>query len=672
MSIPRTAQLWTLVLVFAVSIAAPGWGAEAKLPWAAAGLTERQAAAHLLDRFAYGPRPGEIDRVVDKGLEAWLEEQLQGSVDDSEFLARVAMLDIWSMSSEEILKTFPSRPRVRREAQQAGVLSADAPLPGPPPEGQSAPSAERREQSRKMQEFSREKGYRNQRELLGQLMAHKLFQAVYSQRQLEAVLTDFWFNHFNVSMTDNQSRVHLLAYERDAISPGVLGSFHELLVETAAHPAMLTYLDNTQSTAKEGVRTTAEMKMAELGQPRGNGRRGFGSRPGGMQRPQQNSRPRGLNENFARELMELHTLGVNGGYTQEDVIEVARAFTGWSVLPQGPQGARARAQMERMQAMGMVGFTIRDAFIFRADAHDAEPKKVLGKKLPAGRGIEDGLEVLELLASRPETAGHLSHKLAVRFVSDEPPATLEKRLAETFLSSGGNIGAVLRTLAYAPEFWADEARHQKIKSPFEVAVSAVRALGAEVTDPGDLVEWVSRMGEPLYAYQAPTGYPDRVDAWVNTGSLLTRMNFGLNLATGRVLGVEHDLAALNRNREPASLEDALATYAALLMPERDLEATLERLQPMVSDPEVLNRLTEAAPDEGADTPAPRRRYGQLRTPQMEADNEMMAEMRAGGPDAQQAQRRMRRRMREMAALEPPSPLANVVGVILGSPEFQRQ
>ena len=570
------------------------------------------------------------------------------------------------MSSEEILRTFPLPPIVRREAQEAGVLSADALPPGPQQERQIAA------QNRKLREFYQERGYRRQQELVGQLMAHKVLQAVYSQRQLEAVLTDFWFNHFNVSMTDNQSRARLLSYERDAIGPGVLGSFGKLLVETAAHPAMLLYLDNAQSTSNDGVRTTADMRMAELGRSAGSGGRGRGAGPGRRARRQQDNRPRGLNENFARELLELHTLGVDGGYTQDDVVEVARAFSGWAVLPVGREGNRARQRLQREPAAGRLGFVVRDSFLFRADAHDAEPKKVLGKELPGGRGIEDELEVLELLARHPSTAAHVSHKLAVRFVSDQVAPALEERLAETFLATNGDIKSVLRTLAYSPEFWAPDARHQKIKSPFELAVSAVRALGADVTDPGDLVEWVSRMGEPLYAYQAPTGYPDRAESWVNTGSLLTRMNFGLSLATGRVLGIEHDLAALNQYREPASLEDALATYTGLLMPERDLEETLEQLRPMVRDPEVLQGLADTAPVDGVDVPAPRRRYGQLSTPEAQAESEMASEMQNGGLETEVARRRMRQRMREMAASVPPSPLANVVGLILGSPEFQRQ
>ena len=666
MSLARNTRLSVLVLVLAIATIRTGLSATTELPWVAAGLIERQAAAHLLDRFAYGPKPGDIDRVVAKGLEVWLEEQLEGTVDDSQFLSQIAVLDTWGMSSEEILRTFPLPPIVRREAQEAGVLSADALPPGPQQERQIAA------QNRKLREFYQERGYRRQQELVGQLMAHKVLQAVYSQRQLEAVLTDFWFNHFNVSMTDNQSRARLLSYERDAIGPGVLGSFGKLLVETAAHPAMLLYLDNAQSTSNDGVRTTADMRMAELGRSAGSGGRGRGAGPGRRARRQQDNRPRGLNENFARELLELHTLGGDGGYTQDDVVEVARAFSGWAVLPVGREGNRARQRLQREPAAGRLGFVVRDSFLFRADAHDAEPKKVLGKELPGGRGIEDGLEVLELLARHPSTAAHVSHKLAVRFVSDQVAPALEERLAETFLATDGDIKSVLRTLAYSPEFWAPDARHQKIKSPFELAVSAVRALGADVTDPGDLVEWVSRMGEPLYAYQAPTGYPDRAESWVNTGSLLTRMNFGLSLATGRVLGIEHDLAALNQYREPASLEDALATYTGLLMPERDLEETLEQLRPMVRDPEVLQGLADTAPVDGVDVPAPRRRYGQLSTPEAQAESEMASEMQNGGLETEVARRRMRQRMREMAASVPPSPLANVVGLILGSPEFQRQ
>ena len=216
---------------------------------------------------------------------------------------------------------------------------------------------------------------------------------------------------------------------------------------------------------------------------------------------------------------------------------------------------------------------------------------------------------------------------------------------------------MIRTLAYSPEFWAQEARGQKIKSPFELAVSAVRALGASVVDPADLIDWVSRMGQPLYTYQAPTGYPDLALSWVNTGSLLTRMNFGLGLATGRVMGVELDLAALNDDREPESLSEALEVYAGLLLPERELTSTLEQLYPVIHDPKLGERVAEAAPEEGSAPPRARGRYGQLRPPE---DFPMLAG------------RRRREALRELASSTLPSPLANVVGVILGSPEFQRR
>jgi uncharacterized protein (DUF1800 family) len=694
-SMTRSAR--TLVVLVALMLAlasgavaraaASDAAAPRRLPWAVAGWTERQAAAHLLDRFAFGPRPGDVDRVVSMGLESWLEAQLGGAIPDARFEENAGSLDAWTMPASDITRTFPPYSVLRRDAMRAGLIDRGGvpPAPGDPP-GKGGDS----ERRAAIIQLYRERGYRSERELIGQLLAHKLLQAIYSEKQLEAVLVDFWFNHFNVSLTDNRARLHLLSFERDAIAPGVLGKFDDLVSEVAAHPAMLLYLDNAQSTANPGAATTLDRRMAELdggGMRRASGR-GMRGAPTSIdaQRPQQPNRPRGLNENYARELLELHTLGVDGGYTQDDVIAVARAFTGWTVLPPGDFGDQARQRMRRSGGAGRMGgagpmrFVERDGgFFFRADAHDAEAKTVLGKKLPAGRGIEDGRDVLAMLAHHPSTARHLATKIAARFVADEPPPALVDRLAQTFLSTGGDLRDVMRALAYSPEFWSRDTRGSKIKSPFEVAVSAARALAAEVTVPRlsplmdvqrprpigspGLLEWINRMGQPLYAYQAPTGFPDRAEAWVSTGSLLTRMNFGLQLATGRVTGVTVDLGALNGGREPESPEDALAVYAALVLPERESKSTVDRLAPLVRDPEVGGRVERAA----AEVTVPRPPGSDSMT---EADAESMADAEAPFDDEIESEQPA---VRAVAAA-PPAEMGveNVVGLILGSPEFQRR
>lgn len=637
-------------------------GGASEAPWKEAGLDSRQAAAHLLNRFTFGPRPGDIERVVEMGIDAWLDEQLRGDLPEPRLEAKLAPLKALRLPSREISETYPNPGRLLVMAQRQGLLSPeDAPTAG-------GSLREQQRTRRTLMKASRELGYRPQRELLGQLFAQKVLRAVHSPNQLEEVLTDFWFNHFNVAMSDNQARGYLVSYERDALRPHVLGDFRTLLGATARHPAMLLYLDNAQSGADRDRATTIDgirRRRGGFGPPRrGPGRlnarrRGgeSGARPRGRQQGRQ---PVGLNENYARELLELHTLGVDGGYGQEDVVEVARAFTGWAVLPPNldPRAQDRIRWLRSIQDRGGMGFVIDGEFLFRADVHDAEKKSVLGKTLPAGRGIEDGEDVLDLLAGHPSTARHLARKLAVRFVCDEPPAELVKRLASSFERTGGDLSAVIRTLVRSPEFWSPESRRQKIKSPFEVAVSAVRALDADVESPAALVEWISRMGQPLYNYQAPTGYPDRAEAWVNTGSLLNRMNFGLELATGRIAGVQLDLLALNGNREPESMDDALSTYAHLLLPQRDLTATLDRLTPLVGDPELVRKVAQAAPE-----PSPTADPMESSETGFFEMAEMMEEVRPGRRFA---------RVRQQRDLPPPTALGGVVGVILGSPEFQRR
>lgn len=574
-----------------------------RLPWKEAGLSEREAAAHLLNRFAYGPRPGEVEAVVRMGLDRWFERQLAAGIPDGPLEDQLRRLPALRMSTAEIVKTYPPPGIILVEAREAGVIPRDL-VPG------DLQSEDRRELRGKVQDFARQRGYREQKELLGQLMTAKLVRAVGSDSQLAEVMTDFWFNHFNVSLTDNQTRSYLLPYERDAIRPNALGRFRDLLEATAKSPAMLVYLDNAQSSAASGAATTLERRMRR--RPPETGRR---------------MRPQGLNENYARELLELHTLGVDGGYSQKDVVEVARAFTGWSVMPPGKLREMAESRLARVRRAGGLGFHREGEFLLRADQHDAGAKTVLGVQLPAGRGMEDGEAVLDLLAKHPATARHLAAKLAVRFVSDAPPKALVDRLADIYLKTGGDVRRMLAALAGSPEFWSREAIGAKVKSPFELTASALRATGGEVRDPREILQWIGRMGQPLYAYQAPTGYPDRAEAWVNTGSLLNRMNFGLQLAAGRVRGIGMDLPELNGGREPASREEALNVYARLLMPGRNLDSALKLLGPMVGDPDLVRKIDEAAPKDGASEVGDRR---------------------------------------------PSTPVEQVVGVILGSPEFQRR
>lgn len=504
------------------------------LPWKEAGFTEREAAAHLLSRFTFGARPGEVDGVVALGLDRWFERQLAADLPDRRLEQRLEEVPALDLPASEIARIYPPPGRLLLEARRAGVIP-ESMVPGKETEELAEPAAaDKKEIRAAVLRWARQQGYRSQKELTAQLQAQKLWRAVESENQLGEVMTDFWLNHFNVSTTDNQSRPHLLSYERDAIRPHALGGVRELLEATARHPAMLLYLDNAQSTAAMEAETTLDERMGPLLRRHAEAARA--RRAETQQRP----RSRGLNENYARELLELHTLGVDGGYTQKDVTEVARAFTGWTVLPvAGREEVRRRlARFERLGGAGRLGFEIEGQFLFRADAHDAGEKVILGRRFPAGRGIEDGEAVLDLVAAHPATARHLATKLAVRFVSDQPSKALVDRLAQVYQTSGGDTRAMLAAIASSPEFWKRENVGAKIKSPFELVTSALRSTGARVEDPRETVEWIAKMGQPLYGAPAPTGYPDRAEAWVNTGALLQRMSFGLELAAGRVRGVE--------------------------------------------------------------------------------------------------------------------------------------
>jgi uncharacterized protein (DUF1800 family) len=437
--------------------------------------TADQQVQHVLHRLAFGPRPGDEATVRQMGVDAWIDRQLHPErIADSAGVAVLARYQTLAMTSEQLLSEFPPPGVVLAAAARRsnGVISAQD-------------SAQLRQQARRSAQF------------LGDLTSSRVARAVASERQLEEVMVDFWENHFNVFAGKDRTRYFLTDYDR-TIRAHALGNFRALLGAVAKSPAMLYYLDNWQSVADSGRPTLQNVRRAR--------------RPA-LQQPAR--RRRGLNENYARELMELHTLGVDGGYTQQDVIAVARALTGWT-LARGGQGG---------------------GFVFRPQVHDAGAKTMLGRSFPAGHGVEEGEAVLDLLAAHPKTAEFIATKLARRFVSDTPPASLVARTAETFRRTNGDIRAVVRTIVTSPEFFSEAAYRAKVKSPFELVTSALRGMNAPVDATARTAQLVSRLGQPIFGHQAPNGYPETGDAWMNTGAILNRINFGLAMASGRVPGV---------------------------------------------------------------------------------------------------------------------------------------
>jgi uncharacterized protein (DUF1800 family) len=468
---------------------------------------------HVLNRIGYGARPGDVERVRQVGLAAYIDQQLHSDrVADAGMAARLAGLQTLNKSSQQLAdEYFVPALQVRQQVKRnAGDEATMMPKPDAPSDGKPVRTPEQMEAARRS------------REVLAELTEQKILRAAYSERQLDEVMTDFWFNHFNVFAGKGATQQYLTEYERDVIRPHALGKFRDLLGATAHSPAMLFYLDNWQSADPDAQNARAQARPGAgfFGRPGQNPR--IGARfpmPAPRPMPQNPNAPRqkrGLNENYGRELMELHTLGVDGGYTQEDVINVARAFTGWTIMAPRQGGA----------------------FRFEPRLHDAREKIVLGHKIKAGGGESDGEKVLDILASRPATATFISTKLARRFVSDTPPPALVQRAAARFRETDGDIREVVRTIVTSPEFFAADAYRAKVKTPFEFVVSAVRATGTEVADAMPLAQAVRQLGMPLYMCQPPTGYSDKAEAWVNTGALLNRMNFAVQLVGGRMRGLQ--------------------------------------------------------------------------------------------------------------------------------------
>ena len=427
---------------------------------------DRAAVEHAISRLTYGARPGDVDAVAAMGLQRWIDQQLNPSrIDDA-------------------------------------ALEGRLPAPLEQPKGVT----DRKE----VQQFSRQSV-----QYMSQL---RMARAVYSERQLQEVLVDFWFNHFNVFSGKGRTGQFVADYELDAIRPHIFGRFRDMLGATARSPAMLFYLDNWMSVDPDAIermeasRNKLQFRISGPPQPKGQ-------------------RKRGLNENYGRELLELHTLGVDGGYTQQDIIEVARAFTGWTIEnPRQQQQQRPQAQgRSRPDAQPMM-VEEPGRFMFDQRFHDLSAKTVLGHKLKSGRGMEDGEQVLDIVAAHPSTARHIATKLARRFVSDTPPESLVSRVAARFTETKGDLRETVRAVITSDEFFAAEARRAKVKTPLEFVVSAVRITGRETADTTRLVRALRDLGMPLYGCEPPTGYDDTADAWVSAGALITRMNLAQMIA----------------------------------------------------------------------------------------------------------------------------------------------
>jgi uncharacterized protein (DUF1800 family) len=578
-------------------------------------LSADEAILHALNRLAYGPRPGDVERVRQMGLAKWIEQQLNpNAIEDRAVEARLEQFPTLRMSTSRLLAEYPQPKQADKQAaaQAARLEQRQEQRPGDaaaaiiardmsenrtrePQSGQAAgtenaespkdhamvAASMKQEPPAEMNPATRGMG---KRDLLGggdpnavpraiaddskrpqrvveELAMAKVARAIYSERQLQQVMDDFWFNHFNVFAGKGDDRWLLTAYERDVVQPHTMGKFRDLLTATAKSPAMLFYLDNFLSADPR-----AQDRMAAERAARQMRRGGFGRPrlPRAPQQQQAKKNVRGLNENYGRELMELHTLGVDGGYTQKDVTEVARCFTGWTI-----EKPREYAD-----------------FKFDERMHDPDPKIVLGKKIHAG-GMKDGEQVIELLSRHPSTAKFISTKLARRFVSDTPPQSLVARMAKTFESSDGDIRAVLKTMIYSPEFWSREAYRAKIKTPFELVVSTARALGADVDTPMPLVQWTGRIGEPLYQCQPPTGYADRSDAWVNTGALLNRLNYSLALAGNKVRGSRSDVGSLLGPEADGDAKAALTRAVQVFLGGQTAATTVDTLEKQLENPQVV-------------------------------------------------------------------------------------
>ena len=620
-------------------------------------LSEEQKIIHVLNRLGFGARPGDVARVKAIGIEKYIDRQLNpASIDDSVAENKVKGLEVFRMSTAEVFAKYPNPAALLRQLEGGRDAQAAAQA------NDQMSEKERQERQQKIRQLYAKYDLRPAGQMMPQIVSNRVLRAVYSERQLQEVMVDFWQNHFNVFSGKAAVRWYIPSYERDVLRKHALGNFKDLVVGTAQHPAMLFYLDNFESrspNAQGANRGTGPLQRALRNgnltpQMRERIKRNQGLTDAELDqrlkatqnRPQQQQRPQmGINENYARELMELHTLGVDGGYTQQDIVEVAKAFTGWTIAD--PRGYRRSAAMSisgeenrrlnNLQRLAGVPDDLESGeFFFNPRWHDGSTKTVLGQKVNEG-GVKDGLKVIDILVRHPSTAKFIARKLAVKFVSDNPDEGLVKRVAEVFSKSSGDIKTTLKALFTDKEFFNSKNYRAKIKTPFELAVSSIRAVGGNTNAGPAMVAMLNKLGEVPYGYQAPTGYPDTAEDWVNTGALLERLNFAIAVASNRIPGTRLDLKAFEQKEKSKILDTVIAEIL-----DNDVSAS-----------------TRATLRKQLEQPLPEVKAG---TESSDDDDEMptQAGNRQGG--------------RQARLLNPTGnpEVFKVVSLVLGTPEFQRQ
>lgn len=452
--------------------------------------TSEEQAVHVLSRITFGARPADVERVKKIGVRAFIDEQLSpDSIDDVALAKRLEKLPTLNLTTPTIAEQYnPPKPKpVFSPTPDPSKMTEPTPTPTP----QASPTATPKPTPTP----------KAPQHVVIELQRAKLLRAVYSERQLNELVVDFWANHFSIYANKDANRWLMTSFDRDSIRPYAMGRFRDLLGATAKSPAMLYYLDNWQSSILREYKATKDRPARTVG---------------------------GINENYARELMELHTLGVDGGYSQKDIQEVARCFTGWTIRKPNEEGL----------------------FVFNPATHDNGEKTVLGVTIPAGGGIADGERVLDILAKHPSTAKFVATKLSRRFIGDDPPTAVVDAAAKTFLATDGSITATLRTILTSQAFLSPASRRTKVKTPFEFVASALRVTGAETDANRPVLDWISRMGQPVYGRVTPDGYPDRASEWLSNNDLISRFNFASALAMNSLRGTTLDAAKMATGQDP--------------------------------------------------------------------------------------------------------------------------